>query len=172
MASRDTCESIFVSQIHLVFPRSPGSDREEFREADAAGVSVAARASAWRVVSRIVSSPPPSNTERLTTGSARGVERDEVPGDRIKNGHEAALSRSGQRGTRYAGDSIRGPCGCGYATVNAPDPRIPKARRGGTSAPRRLWRRGLIPEPDQQQDRHPDMVNSPLTGAMLSERSW
>jgi hypothetical protein len=41
---------------------------------------------------RIVSSPPPSNTRRLRAGFARGVDPDEVAGDRIKNGHAAVLS--------------------------------------------------------------------------------
>jgi hypothetical protein len=37
-----------------------------------------------------------------TTRSARGVDRDEGFNDWIKNGHAAALSRSGKEGTCYA----------------------------------------------------------------------
>ena len=40
--------------------------------------------------------------EFSTARSARGVDRDEVPGNWIKNGHEAVLSRSGKGGTCYA----------------------------------------------------------------------
>jgi hypothetical protein len=46
--------------------------------------------SVWRVVLRIVSSPPPSHAGRSAAWSARGVDQDEVPGDRIENGHGIA----------------------------------------------------------------------------------
>jgi hypothetical protein len=77
-------------------------DREEVRCADPVVVSALEGPSVWPVVLRIVSSPPPSDTEFSTARSARGVDRDEGFSDWIKNGHAAALSRSGKGGTCYA----------------------------------------------------------------------
>jgi hypothetical protein len=85
-----------------------GSDREEVRCAGPVVVSALEGPSAWRVALRIVSSPPPSGIEVSTAGSARGVDPDEVPGDRIKNGHTAVLSLQAQEERAMPGlDQLR-----------------------------------------------------------------
>jgi hypothetical protein len=168
MASRDTCEAIFVSKMHLVCLRSSGSDREEVRCAGPVVGSALEGASVWRGVLRIVSSPPPSGIEVSTAGSARGVDRDRVPGDRIKNGHAAVLSRSGTGGTRHAWSGSASIVGVVTPLLTHSGTGVSIAKRGGPFVPHPLWRRGLIPEPDPPKDRHPSAVNSPLTGSRLS----
>jgi hypothetical protein len=87
---------------HLACLQRDGLDPAEGRCADPGSVSALEGSSVWRVVVRSVSSPSPSTSGTQTAWSVRGVDRDEVSGDRIKNGHGAVLCRSGTGGTRHA----------------------------------------------------------------------
>jgi hypothetical protein len=71
-----------------------------------------------------------------TAWSDRAIDQDEVPGDRIENGHGAVLSRSSTRETPHTRIGSKSLA----VVVTGPllHARLPTADQGGTSAPRLL----------------------------------
>jgi hypothetical protein len=95
--------------------------------------------------------------------SARRFDGDEVFGDGIENGYRQ-FSRFRHWTNALPVVWTKFDCGCGYETVTTPGRSHPKADRGGSSAPRLLWRRGLIRNPaDQPKYGRGNMVNGCLT---------